>query len=138
MKIYDKYLQVVSTLQNLPIRISLVPFRESSSEHSSLWIAAVPEGGFHNIKRVEHSGRSLKQCGHVQQCVFKSGKEYQVWADVSGHEESIGTLKVDIFEENIRLIEYKEEYCKDKDFIKIIVAELDEIEPVFAGALSIY
>ena len=131
-------MQVVSPQQNLPIRISLVPFKESASKNSSLWIAAIPEGGFHNIKRVEHSGRSLKQCGHVQHCVFKSGKEYQVWADVSGNEESIGTLKVDIFEANIRLIEYKEEYYKNKDLIKIIVAELDEIDPVFAGAFSIY
>merc|ERR1711915_1095740 len=89
----NSWFMVVSPYPAIPISVSLVPFRqrrtlETNSEiDTPICIFSVPRGGFHNIKRVVHSGRGLKKCGEL----------YQATCEVQGRIVDIGSLSVETF-----------------------------------------
>merc|ERR1739838_312721 len=68
------WFMVVSQFQNLPINVNLVPFKNTSAKSAPILIYPLPKGGFHNIKRVVHSGRGLKKCGYEKACVLRAGE----------------------------------------------------------------
>ena len=107
-------MQVVSPQPNLPIKVNLVPFKETSSLGSPIFVYSLPRGGFHNIKRVVHSGRGLKKCGYEKSCVLQAGTSYQFCTVAHGSNIDLGALRPETFGPDRSWVVFKEEYFKDQ------------------------
>lgn len=70
----------MSALKNLPVEMNIVPFKRHSTTKlkPQIIFKCLPAGGFHHIKRVVHSGKSLKKCGYEKSCVMKNNESYDV------------------------------------------------------------
>ena len=131
------FAQVVSSLANLPINVNLVPFKQTSDINSAIFLYPLPRGGFHNIKRVIHSGRGLKKCGYEKPCVLRAGEPYQFWSDAQGQNYNLGNLRAETFGPDNSWVVYKEEYFKPQDYIEVTLSS--EVNgPEFSGPISLY
>ena len=131
------YTQVVSSLANLPINVNLVPFKQTSDTSSAIFLYPLPRGGFHNIKRVIHSGRGWKKCGYENLCVLRAGEPYQFWSDAQGQDYNLGNLRADTFGPDNSWVVYKEEYFKPQDYIEVALSS-EVNSPKFSGPISLY
>jgi len=134
----DNWFMVVSTHSNLPINVNLVPFKQSSDHNSPIYIYPLPRGGFHNIKRVVHSGRGLKKCGYEKPCILRSGQAYQFWTDTQGKNFNLGNVKTETWGPDRSWVVYKPEYFKPQDYIEATLRLSDQQDPVFSGPISLY
>jgi len=134
----DNWFMVVSTHPNLPINVNLVPFKQSSDQNSPIYIYPLPMGGFHNIKRVVHSGRGLRQCGYEKPCILRSGQEYQFWTDTQGDNFNLGNVKTETWGPDKSWVLYKPEHFKPQDYIEATLRMSDQQDPVFSGHISLY
>jgi len=133
----NNWFMVVSQHKDLPIGVNLVPFKKSG-EDSSIFIYPLPSGGFHNIKRVVHSGRGLRKCGYEKKCVMTPGVPYQFWSEIGENIHNLGSLSVDTFGPDKGWVEYKQEYFKPRDYIETTLTLEGQTEPVFSGSISLY
>ena len=131
------FYQVVSKHDNLPINVSLVPFKKTTEQNSPIFIYPLPKGGFHNIKRVVHSGKGLKKCGYEKPCVLRAGEPYQFWSDAQGQNFNHGNLTAETFGPDRSWVVYKEEHFKPQDYIEVTLSS-DENGPEFSGPISLY
>lgn len=129
--------QVISNHPNLPINVSLVPFKNFSAKNSPICIYPLPKGGFHNIKRVVHSGRGLRKCGYEKACVLRAGEPYQLWVDALEQKFNLGNLKADTYGPDSSWVVYKEEYFKPQDYIEVTLSS-EQTGPEFSGPISLY
>eukprot|EP00092_Neocalanus_flemingeri_P009175 GFUD01009876.1.p1 GENE.GFUD01009876.1~~GFUD01009876.1.p1 ORF type:complete len:669 (+),score=172.37 GFUD01009876.1:51-2057(+) len=134
----NNWFMVVSSNPNLPINVNLVPFKQNSAENSPIYIYPIPRGGFHNIKRVVHSGRGLKKCGYEKPCILRAGQAYQFWTDTQGKNFNLGNLKTETWGPDTSWVVYKPEYFKAEDYIEASLKLADENEPEFSGSISLY
>jgi len=131
------WFMVVSKSQNLPINVSLVPFKNISAKNAPIFIYPLPKGGFHNIKRVVHSGRGVRKCGYEKACVMRAGEPYQFWVDAQGQNFNLGNLRAETFGPDSSWVAYKEEYFKPQDFIEVTLSS-EQTGPEFSGPISLY
>ena len=129
-------MQVVSPQPNLPVKVNLVPFKETSSLDSPIIIYSLPGGGFHNIKRVEHSGRGLKKCGYEKPCILQAGTSYQFCTVAHGNSIELGTLRPETYGPDRSWVVCREEHFKDQDFIDVTLNSSSG--PEFSGSISLY
>eukprot|EP00090_Calanus_glacialis_P045161 TRINITY_DN8222_c0_g1_i1.p1 TRINITY_DN8222_c0_g1~~TRINITY_DN8222_c0_g1_i1.p1 ORF type:complete len:693 (+),score=210.25 TRINITY_DN8222_c0_g1_i1:41-2119(+) len=134
----NNWFMVVSPHQNLPISVNLVPFKQPSEPNSPIFIYPLPKGGFHNIKRVVHSGKGLKKCGYEKACVLRAGEPYQFWTDVQGKNYNLGNLKTETFGPDRSWVVYKPEYFEAQDYIEATLRQSEQAEPLFSGPISLY
>jgi len=134
----NNWFMIVSQHQNLPINVNLVPFKQASDKSCPIFIYPLPNGGFHNIKRVVHSGKGLKKCGYEKPCVLRAGEAYQFWTDTQGKNFNLGNLKTETFGPDRSWVVYKPEYFESQDFIEATLKISDNAEPVFSGPISLY
>eukprot|EP00092_Neocalanus_flemingeri_P096696 GFUD01123132.1.p1 GENE.GFUD01123132.1~~GFUD01123132.1.p1 ORF type:complete len:224 (-),score=52.05 GFUD01123132.1:17-613(-) len=134
----NSWFMVVSSKPNLPINVNLVPFKQKAAENSPIYIYPIPRGGFHNIKRVVHSGRGLKQCGYEKPCILRAGQAYQFWTDTQGKNFNLGNLETETWGPDTSWAVYKPEYFKAEDYIEASLKLADENEPEFSGSISLY
>ena len=118
--------------------MNLVPFKQSSDHNSPIYIYPLPRGGFHNIKRVVHSGRGLKKCGYEKPCILRSGQAYQFWTDTQGKNFNLGNVKTETWGPDRSWVVYKPEYFKPQDYIEATLRLSDQQDPVFSGPISLY
>ena len=123
---------------NLPINVNLVPFKQSSDKNSPIFIYPLPRGGFHNIKRVVHSGKGLKKCGYEKPCVLRAGTAYQFWTDTQAKNFNLGNMKTETWGPDRSWVIYKPEYFKDQDYIEASLKLPGNEEPEFTGPISLY
>ena len=123
---------MVSKLDNLPENVSLVPFKKTTEQNSTIFIYPLPKGGFHNIKRVVHSGKGLKKCRYEKPCVLRAGEPYQFWSDAQGKNFNHGNLIAETFGPDKNWVVYKEEYFNPQDYIEVTLSS-DENGPEFIG-----
>ena len=95
-------------------------------------------GGFHNIKRVVHSGKGLKKCGYEKECVLRAGEPYQFWTDTHGKNFNLGNLKTETFGPDKSWVVYKPEYFQPKNYIKATLKQSEQAEPLFSGPIPLY
>ena len=126
-----------SDQQNLPINVSLVPFKNLSAKNAPIFIYPLPKGGFHNIKRVVHCGRGLRKCGYEKACVLRAGEPYQFWVDAQGQNFNLGSLRAETFGPDSSWVVYKEEYFKPQDYIEVTLSS-EQTGPEFSGPISLY
>jgi len=86
----DAWLMVVSPKSGLPIEANMVPFKKYTMDKSPIFFKCLPAGGFHNIKRVVHSGKQLRKCGYEAPCVLRAGDQYQLVAKAGGDKVKLG------------------------------------------------
>jgi len=134
----NNWFLVVSPHKNLPINVSLVPFKGEGEKNCPVYIYPLPRGGFHNIKRVVHSGKGLKKCGYEKQCVLRSGTAYQFWTDTQGKNVNLGNIKPETFGPDRSWVVYKPEYFKGQDYLEATVKLADQAQAEFTGSISLY
>jgi len=134
----NNWFLVVSPHKNLPINVSLVPFKSEGEKSCPVYIYPLPRGGFHNIKRVVHSGKGLRKCGYEKQCVLRSGTAYQFWSDTQGKNFNLGNIKPETFGPDRSWVVYKPEYFEAQDYLEATIRQADETEPEFSGSISLY
>jgi len=118
--------------------VNLVPFKADSAQSCPIHVYPLPRGGFHNIKRVVHSGKGLRKCGYEKQCVLRAGEDYQFWTDTQGKNLNLGNLRTETFGPDRSWVLYKPEYFQPQDFIEATVRQAGQEEPVFSGSISLY
>ena len=64
--------------QNLPINVSIVPYRRPTQPDAPLRLYCLPAGSFHAVRRVVHSGQGLRKSGFESHCVLMAGRKCQV------------------------------------------------------------
>jgi len=134
----NNWFLVVSPHKNLPINVSLVPFKGEGEASCPVYIYPLPRGGFHNIKRVVHSGKGLRKCGYEKQCVLRSGTAYQFWSDTQGKNLNLGNIKPETFGPDRSWVVYKPEYFKAQDYLEATMKLADQAQPEFTGSISLY
>merc|ERR1719369_158074 len=133
----NKWFMVVSPHSNLPINVNLVPFKQTSSPNSPIYIYPLPRGGFHNIKRVVHSGKGLRKCGVEKSCVLRPGEPYTFWAENQNKSHNLGTIRTDTWGPDRSWVECGEIYA-EKESIEVVLSKEGREEPVFSGAISLH
>ena len=118
--------------------VNLVPFKQSSDKNSPIFIYPLPRGGFHNIKRVVHSGKGLKKCGYEKPCVLRAGTAYQFWTDAQGQNCNLGNIKTETWGPDGNWAVLEPQYFKDQDYIEATVKLDENEEPEFSGPISLY
>jgi len=88
----DAWLMVVSPKSGLPIETNMVPFKKYTMEKSPIFFKCLPAGGFHNVKRVVHSGKQLRKCGYEAPCVLRAGDQYQLVAKAGKDKVNLGNF----------------------------------------------
>ena len=130
------FVQVVSPQPSLPVKVNLVPFKQMADVDAPIYIYSLPKGGFHNMKRVVHSGKGLKKCGYEKTCVLRAGESYQVLTYDQGQTFNIGNIKPETFGPDSWVV-YKEEYFKPQDYIEVTLSSARS-ESEFSGPISLY
>jgi len=134
----NNWFLVVSPHKNLPINVSLVPFRGENDKMCPLYIYPLPRGGFHNIKRVVHSGKGLRKCGYEKQCVLRAGTAYQFLTETQGKNFNLGNIRPETFGPDRSWVVYKPEYFESQDYVEATVRLPNKEEPEFSGSISLY
>jgi len=133
----NTWFMVVSPHHKLPINVNLVPFKQKCNAESPIFIYSLPRGGFHNVKRVIHSGKGLKKCGYEKPCVLRAGGSFEFWTAAQGSNICLGHLTPDTFGPDMSWVLCKEEYFKSQDYIEVTLTS-EESESVFTGSISLY
>merc|ERR1719228_1886396 len=134
----NSWFMVVSPLSNLPINVNLVPFQQPTQNNIPIHIYPLPGGGFHNIKRVVHSGRGLKLCGYENPCVLKAGVPYQFFINSQGRSINLGDIKIETWGPDRDWVVYSKDGETEKDFIEAAVKLSEKEDPEFYCTIKLY